>query len=83
MKLQDIRNGFILASKTLEEINPKIECYIVAMVGNQQFMAQDLAKGSDALLVLPKNSDLDQSSSSIKALVREGQEIKKSGKKNR
>jgi DNA-binding NarL/FixJ family response regulator len=81
MRLQDIRDGFLKAAKTLEQINPKIECYIVAMVGNQQFMAQDLAKGSDALLVLPKNSDLDQSSSSIKALVREGEEIKKSGKK--
>ena len=81
MKLQDIRNGFILASKTLEEINPKIECYIVAMVGNQQFIVQDLAKGSDGLLALPKNSDLDQSSNSIKALVREAEEIKKTGKK--
>ena len=81
MKLQDIRNGFILASKTLEQINPKIECYIVAMVGNQQLMFQDLVKGSEALLVLPKNSDLDQSSNSIKALVREAEEIKKSGKK--
>ena len=38
-------------------------------------------KGSEALLVLPKNSDLDQSSNSIKALVREAEEIKKSGKK--
>jgi len=81
LKLQDIRNGFILASKTLEQINPKIECYIVAMVGNQQLMFQDLVKGSEALLVLPKNSDLDQSSNSIKALVREAEEIKKSGKK--
>jgi len=81
MKLQEIRDGFLKAAKTLEQINPKIKCYIVAMVGNQQLMMQDLAKGSDAFLQLPKNTDLDQSSSSIKALVHEGEEIKKSGKK--
>jgi hypothetical protein len=50
------------------------------MVGNQQFMMQDLVQGSDALLGLPKNSGLDQSSDSIKAMICEGAEIKKSGK---
>jgi hypothetical protein len=81
LKLQEIRDGFLKATKTLEQINPKIECYIVAMVGNQQFIMQDLAKGSDALLELPKNQDLDQSTKFLKVLISQAEEIKKSGKK--
>lgn len=80
MKLQEIRDGFFKAEETLKQINPRVKCYIVAMVGNQQFMMQDLVQGSDALLGLPKNSGLDQSSDSIKTMVCEGAEIKKSGK---
>lgn len=52
MKLQEIRDGFEQTAKKLQEINPRLKCHIVVVIGHRQFTERELARGSDTLLKL-------------------------------
>jgi len=54
MLLHEIRNKILLAEKNLEEINPRINCYIVVSFNQFQFMPGDLTPGNSKLVDLLK-----------------------------
>jgi hypothetical protein len=69
MLLHEIRNRILLAEKNLDEINPRIKCYIVVSFNQFQFMPGDLTLGNSKLVDLLKSPTIFLPGQRIEKLV--------------